>query len=959
MKEDQRKQKVLSWFQRHNVVPSELATEVALHKYLQEDEDPDLMFKRVSSAVASVLAKRYEGLGTKKQIQRILFSLLTSLRFLPAGRILAGLGVKNRKKSMMNCAVIPLHGDSLHDIARAIDEISTALKYGQGVGIDVSKLRPKGAPVHNAANVSTGPVSFMEWLSLVNGTIGQGGRVGAMMITMRDSHPDILDFIHSKAEPNKHTQLLYRDLNQVELPEEIRREVEKVLINHQIRYANISVLISPEFMKAVFEDKDWTLRFDNDEIGIHIERRIPARKIWDEIIERAWASAEPGVIFWRYKDDIWWVEHQRYETVNPCLVKGTKLWDGDRWVRIEEGGKTFVSWKTGVKKVIRLITNAGYEIVLTPDHPVMLADGSFIEAEKTLGKEIKWDNPEKGGEGFIARVVEIRDEGEAEVWDFRVIDGGPHWKQANGGFTVHNCGETPLPGYGLCLLGSINLPAHLISSSQLFTKEAAQNWRHLIDWEALAETVRWAVLFLDTIIDLEKYPLEQQEKIQKEARRIGLGIMGLADLFIALGVRYGSPLSQEIAEEVMKFIALEAYKTSIWMASQIGPFPLWDKDKWAEGDVPARVLGELKNTEYYEMYQNTGIRNARLLAIAPTGSISILAGVSSGLEPNFEWKYQRWSPSLGSTYTVLAPILARFYGYPHNMKGLEVPDEDFWVKASDISPEERVLVQASLQKWVDGSISSTVNLPEDATKEDVRTIYEMAWKYGLKGITVYREGSRAGVLEREGKKKGKRWFISVRDALKDWKQRRSTLSPAFTTRFKYRNTSYTTAITVDEEGFPREVWLFSDQISEWHQAVAWLLSVLLKMAKDEDDVKAVLEGLRNIQGKGAVWDGIFLPSEPAVLVKSLELLFSEREQSEKGSSGENRMKKEQRNGNGSTWIEIPSVGKVAPAESMPQPPPGYVYQECPVCGSVWIVPEGKDLFSCSAGCPNCGYAKCE
>ncbi len=292
------------------------------------------------------------------------------------------------------------------------------------------------------------------------------------------------------------------------------------------------------------------------------------------------------------------------------------------------------------------------------------------------------------------------------------------------------CGEQPLPPYGACLLGSVNLVKFVRDP---FTSQAR------LDEEALSKTVQIAVRFLDAMIELSYYPLPQQRAEAMAKRRIGLGLTGLADALAMIGVRYGSEEAAHKAETWMALIERSAYLASIELAREKGPFPVFDTDAYLcsghvselDGDIRARI-------------RDHGIRNALLTSIAPTGTISLLAGnVSSGIEPIFAYDYDRRirQPD-GSvrTETVTDWAVALWRA----LKGSKAALPESFVTVRDLTWRDHLRMQAAVQHHVDSAISKTVNLPEDITFEEFRDVYVHAWKLGLKGCTTYRPNPVTG-----------------------------------------------------------------------------------------------------------------------------------------------------------------------------------------------------------------------
>jgi ribonucleoside-diphosphate reductase alpha chain len=286
------------------------------------------------------------------------------------------------------------------------------------------------------------------------------------------------------------------------------------------------------------------------------------------------------------------------------------------------------------------------------------------------------------------------------------------------------CGEQPLLPYESCNLGSINV-SRMIEDGR-------------ITWEKLRDTIRYCVRFLDDVIDVNKYPLKETRTITWANRKIGLGIMGFADLLIKLGVPYDSEKALALGEELMRFVETEAHRESVELGADRGSFPNFDKSIWKD--------------KYDSM------RNSTVTTIAPTGSISIIAGCSSGIEPLFAISFIRNVLS-GTRLFETNPLFEtvakerEFYsgqlleriaatGSLRDMDGVPADVKRLFVTALDIEPEWHVRMQAAFQKYTDNAVSKTVNLPREATVEDVRKVYELAWKLKCKGVTVFRYGSK-------------------------------------------------------------------------------------------------------------------------------------------------------------------------------------------------------------------------
>lgn len=310
-----------------------------------------------------------------------------------------------------------------------------------------------------------------------------------------------------------------------------------------------------------------------------------------------------------------------------------------------------------------------------------------------------------------------------------------YWNRIN---CVNPCGEEGLPPWGVCNLGSINLNA-LVKGDGIDRKA-------LFDFKTLKRLVKVAVRFQDNLIDLDPYIFDGIRKTQLEGeRRVGLGTMGLGDALIKLHLRYGSKESLKFIDKVYRIIRDESYQASVELAKEKGPFPKFDRKLYPKGEFIKTLPKDLQ-----EKIKKYGIRNSLLLMQAPTGSTSLMAGTTSGIEPVFEFEFIRKDR--------LGVHILRHYLYDKwlekNKKNGQLPKKpDWFVSASELKPEDHVLVQATIQKYVDASISKTVNAPKTYTVEDVKKLYTLAYKLGCKGITFFREGSREGVLERKEEKK--------------------------------------------------------------------------------------------------------------------------------------------------------------------------------------------------------------
>ena len=580
---------------------SQLGTDIINKKYLQENETFMEWAERVS--------------GGNQEVKR----LFIEQKFIPAGRILSNRGLNNKgiKSTLSNCYVLTVD-DSIESIYQCCSNMARTYSYGGGVGIDISKLRPSGAIVHNSARSTTGAVSFMKTFDVVTGTIGQNGRRGALMISISVNHPDVLEFVDIKANTD------------------------------QITNANISVRVNDKFMKAVENDTDYLLH-------------------------------------WPCEMDISDKEIDAVEDYNQLTCVET------------------ISGPVYLKKI--------------------KARDLFMKLAKN-----NWDYGEPG----------------ILYWD-RIKNW--HMMSANSEFEyagVNPCAEEPLPNGGACLLGAMNLYKYVNDNGEFMFDEFKKD-------------VKIATVGLNQIQveGTELHPLEVQRESAKKYHQIGLGIFDLGGALIKMGVAYGTPESRKIAYNITHEMLISAFEQSCDLNTAGVEYPgLFNSDFYKKQIEP--YIGK--------QYKGRYPLNSQLLTIAPTGTTSTMVNATAGGgEPMFAKLYTRSTKSIGEVdYVVYPQAVLDYLGKDFDKNNLNVDYinenmnklPDYFVSADIIEPKDRILMQAALQENIDASISSTINLPEKATVQDVYDIYLQAWSNGLKGVTVFREGcKRAAILNRTAEKK--------------------------------------------------------------------------------------------------------------------------------------------------------------------------------------------------------------
>ena len=686
-------------------------------RYLKKDEGgkvietPEKLFFRVAKVVAEP-DKNYGAtdLEVEKKVEEF-YRMMAKLEFMPNSPTLMNAGRPLGQLSA--CFVIPIE-DSMESIFDAVKNTALIHKSGGGTGFSFSRLRPRNSPVASTSGVASGPISFMKVINSATEAVKQGGtRRGANMGVLRVDHPDVLEFITSKDDLSELTNF------------------------------NVSVAITDSFMQAVEKNEYYDLidprtqkTFIKDGKPVHYK----AKEIFDLIVEHAWRTGEPGVMFL-----------DKMNQGNPIIKVG------------------------------------------------------LIEST----------NP---------------------------------------------CGEQPLLPYESCNLGSINLSRMV--RAVVDSSDPTTMYRCEIDWDRLENTVKKAVHFLDNVIDANKYPLPEIEKNTKANRKIGLGVMGWADMLIQLKIPYNSFEAVKLAEGVMDFIHEKSHQTSSELAQKKGNFPNWERSVYHDKQFP--------------------MRNSTVTTIAPAGTISIIAGCSSGIEPLFAISYIR--TVMDNTRMVETnPFFENeakergFYseqlmekiaerGSIQEFEEISADIKKIYVTSHDIAGEWHVRHQAAFQKHTNNAVSKTINLPNQAAVEDVENAYKLAYQLGCKGVTIYRDGSREAQVLATRKEKKEEGKITPKD--------RPTSLSGITDKIKtgYGNL-YITINTLD--GKPFEVFAqigksgYSTMADT--EAICRLISLALRSGIGVDKI---IEQLFGIGGASQVFqEGGLIMSIPDAIAKVLKKHF--------------------------------------------------------------------------------------
>lgn len=726
------------------------------------EEKAEDVYMRLASAVASVETTS----KLREKFAEEFYLALYEGHFLPGGRVLAGAGDLYRLKTLANCFVSVIENDSLEGIYKTAYEAARTYSFGGGIGIDISPLRPKDSKVHNAADKSTGAVSFMDLYSLTTGLIGQSGRRGALMLTVDVKHPDVLDFVNVKKDANWTTnEIMSRaEMSGMYSKDQLTHMRKHIIENTQVRFANISIKVSDEFMNAVEEQniygKDKILVYKKKDKSGPVKGRSADEYNYSYGISNKDLKKYELVEKFDNIDELnLFLKSASFSTVNSCdlgdidkrdfngdLVLESNSVNYDLAIRFSGDFMTYYEGKSvGVLKEMHKARDIWNKFI----------EGNYQTAEPGL---IFWSQMSKySPSNYVGKPIAC----------------------------TNPCGEVPLEDGGACNLGSINL-ARMVDSP--YTKSAKVNW------DLIAKSSNTVVRFLDNVVWWNETlnALDKQRDSAGTTRRIGIGVMGIADMFNQLGIAYDSSEGVDLLAKVMNSITQNSYRTSAHLAKEKGPAPCFDWKGYKENPFFVEVIEE----DIKKLIEKNGIRNIAIMSIAPTGTISNAIcgfktktknyiGVSGGIEPIFALYYTRRSEQMsqGSVYKIFHNNVQAYIDL-HNLQekvdavegeeGLKsVLPAHFFRTAHSIAPDMRIKIQGVAQKYIDHSISSTVNLSEDIEPETISNIYLDAWKNGLKGITVYRDGSRYPILSVEGEEtdfqrfKDKKFKVKVGDDVKE------------------------------------------------------------------------------------------------------------------------------------------------------------------------------------------------
>lgn len=671
---------------RHSLEkPEEVETGV-IHRSLDVIEKPlEVFYEQIAKRNATGLASVEKTEEKRNEWFQKFYQELVGLNFVPAGRVLYGAGA-GTDVTYFNCYVMPFVQDSREGISEHRKQVMEIMSRGGGVGTNGSTLRPRNTLARGVNGKSSGSVSWLDDIAKLTHLVEQGGsRRGAQMIMLADWHPDIIEFIISKMQNPRILRYLIENTND---------ETIKKYAQEKLKFKPLT-----EDEKAMYQ-------------SIVNYKQIPG-----------------------------------FGGFNEKIIKDAEL-------KLVTGGTYSVhnsEFLTGANISVTLTKDFMDAVENDEDYKLRFPDVESYNADQMKAYNEDWHNhgDVREWEKLGYKVRTYRTIKAKELWN--LINICATYSAEPGIFFIDNandmtnakaygqkvvatnpCGEQPLAPYSVCNLAAVNLA------------EMADKESKTVNFEKLKTTVEVGVRMQDNVIDATPYFLEDNKKQALGERRVGLGVMGLHDLLIYCETEYGSEEGNQLIDQVFETIATTAYKASVELAKEKGSFPFLTGETEEETNrlrdaftktgfmskMPADLLDDIK--EY-------GIRNSHLLTVAPTGSTGTMVGVSTGLEPYFSFSYYR-SGRLGKFIEVKADIVQEYLDQHPEADPDNLPK--WFISAMELSAEAHADAQCVIQRWIDSSISKTVNAPRGYTVDQVQKVYERLYKGGAKGGTVYVDGSR-------------------------------------------------------------------------------------------------------------------------------------------------------------------------------------------------------------------------
>ncbi len=645
----------------------------------------EIYYEQIAKRNATGLSEVEETEERKAASFEAFYKQLASMNFIPAGRVLYGAGAET-DVTYFNCYVMPFVKDSREGISDHRKQVMEIMSRGGGVGTNGSTLRPRNTLARGVNGKSSGSVSWLDDIAKLTNLVEQGGsRRGAQMIMLVDSHPDIIEFIISKMQNPRILRYLIENTDDEQI-KQLAKEKLKFTPLTETEFDLYQGIVNYKAIPGQGGFTDAAMKKANDQLrdggtySVHNPDFLTGANISVCITKEFMEAVEEDDYYeLRFPD----VENYTTEEMKAYNEQWHEVGDVRKWEEMGYGVRVYR--KVKAKELWNLINICA---TYSAEPGIFFIDNANdMTNAKAYGQQVVATNP---------------------------------------------CGEQPLAPFSVCNLAAVNLA------------EMADKRTKTVNVEKLKDTVETGVRMQDNVIDATPYFLAENKKQALGERRVGLGVMGLHDLLIYCETAYGSEEGNKLADQVFEIIATTAYRTSIELAKEKGSFPFLV----GETEEETKALRErFIQTGYMQKMPEDiqegilehGIRNSHLLTVAPTGSTGTMVGVSTGLEPYFSFSYFR-SGRLGKFIEVKADIVEEYLqAHP---EAADKPLPDWFVTAMDLSPEAHADAQCVIQRWVDSSISKTVNAPKGYTVDQVESVYRRLYNGGAKGGTVYVDGSR-------------------------------------------------------------------------------------------------------------------------------------------------------------------------------------------------------------------------
>lgn len=645
----------------------------------------EVFYEQIAKRNATGLAAVEETEEKRQEWFEKFYEELVNLNFIPAGRVLYGAGAET-DVTYFNCYVMPFVADSREGISDHRKQVMEIMSRGGGVGTNGSTLRPRNTLARGVNGKSSGSVSWLDDIAKLTHLVEQGGsRRGAQMIMLSDWHPDIIEFIISKMQNPRILRFLIENTSDETIKKLAKDKLKFTPLTQQEKDMYQGIVRYKDipgfggFSEEIIAAAEEKLA-EGGNYSVHNSEFLTGANISVCLTKEFMEAVENDT---EYELRFPYVEIYNEEEMKIYNEEWHKYGDVREWEKL--GHKVRVYKKIRAKELWNLINICA---TYSAEPGIFFIDNANdMTNAKAYGQKVVATNP---------------------------------------------CGEQPLAPFSVCNLAAVNLA------------EMADKETKTVNFEKLKQTVEVGVRMQDNVINATPYFLEENKKQALGERRVGLGVMGLHDLLIYCETEYGSEEGNKLVDQVFETIATTAYKTSIELAKEKGSFPFLtgetpnDTNRLREAFIETGYMQKMPE-EIRSSILEYGIRNSHLLTVAPTGSTGTMVGVSTGLEPYFSFSYFR-SGRLGKFIEVNADIVQEYLAQHPEADKENLPN--WFVTAMELAPAAHADVQCVIQRWIDSSISKTVNAPKGYSVEQVEKVYERLYRGGAKGGTVYVDGSR-------------------------------------------------------------------------------------------------------------------------------------------------------------------------------------------------------------------------